>query len=152
MANAVRPRTAERLMLRLAQEQATNRLPSVVAGVVRDGCLVSWGGRGRVMGESPTTDTQCRIGSITKTFVGVCVMRLRDEGALALDDPVDKHLPGTTIGRLTIAQLLSHSGGLQAETNGPWWERSPGGGWEDRCRDSWRSSASTLRQVTGWSP
>ena len=32
------------------------------------------------------TDTQYRIGSITKTFVAVCVMRLRDAGRLDLDD------------------------------------------------------------------
>lgn len=130
MGNAVRPRTAERLLLRLAEEQATCRLPSVVAGVVRDGSLVWSGGRGRVGGEEPTADTQYRIGSITKTFVGVCVMRLRDEGALDLTDPIGKHLPGTAIGDVTVAQLLSHSAGLQAETNGPWWERTPGGGWD----------------------
>jgi CubicO group peptidase (beta-lactamase class C family) len=134
VANAVRPRTAERLMLRLAHEQATNRLPSIVAGVVRDGALVWWGGRGRVQGEQPTADTQYRIGSITKVFVGVCVMRLRDEGLLALTDPVDKHLPGTAIGGVTIAQLLSHSAGLPAETDGPWWERTPGGGWDSLAR------------------
>ena len=134
MANAVRPHTAERLMLRLAEEQATNRLPSVVAGVVRGGGLVWWGGRGRVQGQPPTADTQYRIGSITKVFVGVCVMRLRDEGLLALTDPVDKHLPGTAIGDVTIAQLLSHSAGLQAETDGPWWERTAGGGWASLAR------------------
>lgn len=27
---------------------------------------------------------------------------------------------------MTIAQLLSHTGGLAAETPGPWWERTPG--------------------------
>lgn len=130
MNNAVRPRTAERLLLRVAQEQATNRLPSVVAGVVRDGRLVWWGGRGRVGDAPPTADTQYRIGSITKTFVATCVMRLRDEGRLDLTDPIGKHLPGTPVGDATVAQLLSHSAGLRAETDGPWWERTAGAGWD----------------------
>lgn len=130
MNNGVRPRTAERLLLRVAEEQATSRLPSVVAGVVRDGALVWWGGRGRVGDDVPTVDTQYRIGSITKTFVGVCVMRLRDEGRLELTDPVGRHLPGTELGDATIAQLLSHSAGLRAEPDGPWWERTAGGDWD----------------------
>jgi len=57
----------------------------------------------------------------------VVVMRLRDEGRLALDDPLDKHLPGTPLGDRTIGQLLSHLGGVAAESPGQWWERSPGG-------------------------
>jgi CubicO group peptidase (beta-lactamase class C family) len=32
---------------------------------------------------------------------------------------------------VTVAQLLSHTSGLQAETSGPWWERTPGGSWSD---------------------
>jgi CubicO group peptidase (beta-lactamase class C family) len=131
VADAVRPRTAERLLLRVAEEQANSRLPSVVAGLVRDGGLVWWGARGRVDGAPPTTDTQYRIGSITKTLVAVCVMRLRDEGRLALTDHISAHLPETKAADATIAQLLSHSAGLQAETDGPWWERTPGGGWDD---------------------
>ncbi|MEO9152943.1 MAG: serine hydrolase domain-containing protein, partial [Lapillicoccus sp.] len=64
-------------------------------------------------------------------FVAVAVMRLRDAGGLALDDRFEEHVPGAAFGRATIAQLLSHSSGLQAETDGPWWERTPGGAWED---------------------
>jgi CubicO group peptidase (beta-lactamase class C family) len=74
-------------------------------------------------------DTQYRIGSITKTFVAVCVMRLRDEGRVDLDDRFEDHVAGSAFGRATIAQLLTHTSGLQAETDGPWWERTPGGDW-----------------------
>jgi CubicO group peptidase (beta-lactamase class C family) len=69
---------------------------------------------------------QYRIGSITKTFTAVLVMRLRDEGLLNLSDPLEKHLPGTGVGEVTVFQLLGHTGGLAAETPGPWWERTPG--------------------------
>jgi CubicO group peptidase (beta-lactamase class C family) len=56
----------------------------------------------------------------------VLVMRLRDEGLLNLSDPLEKHLPGTGVGEVTVFQLLGHTGGLAAETPGPWWERTPG--------------------------
>jgi CubicO group peptidase (beta-lactamase class C family) len=123
----VSTRTSDLLAARLAEEQSGQRLPSVVAGVVRDGVLAWDGGGGRVDGAIPDADVQYRIGSITKTFVAVMIMRLRDEGRLALTDPLDAHLPGTGVGDATIAQLLSHSAGLPAETVGPWWERTPGG-------------------------
>lgn len=110
----------------LAAEQADHRLPSVVAGLVRDGELV-WSG---AVGDG-TVDHQYRCGSITKTFVAVQVVRLRDAGRLQLTDPVERHVPGTSVGRSTVAQLLAHSSGLRAETAGPWWERTPGTGFRE---------------------
>jgi CubicO group peptidase (beta-lactamase class C family) len=110
-------------------------VPSTSVGVTRDGGLAWYGARGTVDGRSgspaPTADTQYRIGSITKTFTGVLIMRLRDEGALALDDRVEQHLPGTRHGDVTVRQLLSHTAGLAAEPPGVWWERSPGRSWDD---------------------
>ncbi len=84
--------------------------------MVRDGELVFGAGRGRVSGIPPEADLRYRCGSITKTFVRVCVMRLPDEGAVALSDQVRSFLFGTVVSQLTIAQLLSHSSGLRAET------------------------------------
>ena len=77
-------------------------------------------------GHEPDGDTQYRIGSLTKTFIAVLVMRLRDEGLLDLADPLGKHLDAGQAASATIAQLLSHTAGLASETPGPWWERSPG--------------------------
>jgi CubicO group peptidase (beta-lactamase class C family) len=125
--------TTRALDHRLATEQSKQRLPSVVAAVVRDGAPV-WSGAagtldGRSEGAAPTADTQYRIGSISKTFVAVEVVRLRDEGLLDLADTIGLHLPEVPFGHVTIAQLLSHTSGLQAETDGPWWERTPGDDW-----------------------
>jgi CubicO group peptidase (beta-lactamase class C family) len=125
--SVVGPRTASRLLTRLAHEQSVGRLPSVVAGMIRDGELVWSASRGRVNGVAPDANVQYRCGSITKTFVAVSVMRLRDEGLLALSDPLETILADTGIGELTIEQLLSHSSGLRAETGAGWWERTPGG-------------------------
>jgi CubicO group peptidase (beta-lactamase class C family) len=119
--------TTERMLARrLASEQANGRAPSLVAALARDGTPVWADGRGRVDGTRPGPDTQYRIGSITKTFTAVLVMRLRDEGRIALDDPLERHLPGTRVGDVTIAHLLAHAAGIGAETPPPWWERVPG--------------------------
>ncbi|WP_202238737.1 serine hydrolase domain-containing protein [Actinacidiphila reveromycinica] len=113
-------------MHRVAVEQARGRTPSLIGGVVRDGELVWSGSRSMIEGHAPDTDTQYRIGSLTKSFVAVLVMRLRDEGRLALTDPLERHLPGTRVGEVTIGQLLAHTSGIASETPGPWWERTPG--------------------------
>lgn len=131
----IQPATAARLSLELAREQSSSRLPSLAAGIVRAGGLV-WSDAvgstgGRTEDEPVDAGTQYRIGSITKTFVAVAVMRLRDEGRLGLDDPLGRHVPDTELGHVTIAQLLSHASGVQAETDGPWWERTPGADWSD---------------------
>ncbi|MEU3931281.1 serine hydrolase domain-containing protein [Streptomyces sp. NPDC029044] len=120
------PGTRRALLHRIAVAQAEGRAPSLVAAVVRDGTTVWAGARTSVEGHAPDENVQYRIGSITKTFTAVLVLRLRDEGALDLGDPLEKHLPGTGVGEATIAELLAHTGGLAAETPGPWWERSPG--------------------------
>jgi len=127
--------TARALSHRLAVEQSECRLPSVAAGLVRGGELV-WSGAvgtldGRSGGTAATVETQYRIGSITKTFVAVEVLRMRDEGLLDLNDPLRRHIEDTSFAHVTIAQLLSHTSGLQAETNGPWWERTAGGTWAE---------------------
>ncbi|MER6713185.1 serine hydrolase domain-containing protein [Streptomyces sp. NPDC000877] len=120
------PGTRRALLHRIAVAQAEGRAPSLVAAVVRDGKAVWTGARTSVEGHAPDENVQYRIGSITKTFTAVLVLRLRDEGALDLADPLEKHLPDTGVGEVTVAELLAHTGGLAAETPGPWWERSPG--------------------------
>ena len=117
--------TARHLLARTARAQRESRAPGLVAGVVRDGALVWSGARGDVT--EPHTDVQHRLGSITKPITAVAVLRLRDEGLLDLDDPLERHLPGTPAGDRTVAQLLSHTAGLTAESPGQWWERTPGG-------------------------
>jgi len=127
------PGTLRTLEGLLAREQTSARLPSVVAGLVRDGELVWSGGRGTtgVPGQ-PGADTQYRVGSISKTFVAAAVMRCVEDGLVGLEDPVHAHLPELAdgVGRVTVGQLLGQAGGVQAETDGPWWERTTGGDWE----------------------
>ncbi|MEU9364902.1 serine hydrolase domain-containing protein [Streptomyces avermitilis] len=120
------PATRRALLHRIAVAQAEGRAPSLAAAVVRGGQTVWHGSRTSVDGHAPDENVQYRIGSITKTFTAVLVLRLRDEGVLDLGDPLEKHLPGTGAGEATIAELLAHTGGLAAESPAPWWERTPG--------------------------
>ncbi|MGW3029824.1 serine hydrolase domain-containing protein [Streptomyces sp. NPDC001178] len=120
------PGTRRALLHRIAVAQSEGRAPSLVAAVVRDGRPVWHGARTSVDGHGPDETVQYRIGSITKTFTAVLVLRLRDEGLLDLGDPLEKHLPGTGAGEATIADLLAHTSGLAAESPAPWWERTAG--------------------------
>jgi len=108
-----------------ARAQSAGRAPSLALGIVRDRALLHFVGAG----EQPRPDpkTQYRLGSITKTITATMVMQLRDEGFFALDDLLYRHLPGTSIGGVTLRQLLGHVSGLQREPEGAWWERNTGG-------------------------
>jgi CubicO group peptidase (beta-lactamase class C family) len=62
-------------------------------------------------------DTLFRIGSTTKTFTGTTVMRLVEQGRLALDAPVQTYLPDlrtadpSVAARVTVRHLLNHTAG-----------------------------------------
>lgn len=61
-----------------------------------------------------TSRSVMQIGSVTKQFTAVAILRLAERGALSLDDRVEKFVPefnphGSTI---TLRQLLSHTSGL----------------------------------------
>jgi CubicO group peptidase (beta-lactamase class C family) len=132
-------RTQRLLAARLAREQADQRLPSVAAGLARQGKLVWSGGRGRIdgaEGPAPDANVQYRAGSITKTFIAVAVLRLRDEGRVGLSDPIGTHLDAAGAAELTVGQLLSHTSGLRAETAGPWWERVAGSSFDSLAQSS----------------
>ncbi|HET6213637.1 MAG TPA: serine hydrolase domain-containing protein [Micromonosporaceae bacterium] len=118
------PETIRRLDEIIGDTQSRGRVPTLVAGVVRDGELVHVTGAGELPAD--LADTQYRIGSISKTFTAALVLRLRDEDRLALDDLLYRHLPGTPVGGVTLRQLLGHVSGLQREPEGEWWERSAG--------------------------
>ncbi|MBI2244700.1 MAG: beta-lactamase family protein [Nocardioides sp.] len=122
--------TARRLLARLARAQSTGRLPSVVAGLVRDGEPVWFGSYGGpAVPDHDPADVQYRIGSITKTMTAVLVLQLVRDGRLGLDEPasavLDEH-DGHPYADRTLRTLLAHGSGMQSEPVGSWWERTPG--------------------------
>lgn len=108
------------------EKQATDRVPGLMAGVARSGRLHWSKGVGSAHlerpGLAPDPDTQFDIASNTKTFVAVATMILRDEGRLSLDDTLDRHVPESTHGGVTIRELLAHVSGMQREPVGDVWD------------------------------
>ncbi len=107
-------------------------LPGVVYGVVLDGKLVHARSLGLadVERKIPATgSTEFRIASMTKSFVAMAVLKLRDEGKLRLDDPVANvlpelrrvKLPTTDSPELTIRHLMTMTTGLPEDN--PWGDR-----------------------------
>jgi len=68
-----------------------------------------------------TTDLLFEIGSITKSFVAIALLQMREEGKLDLDRPVLEYLPWlpieTAYGTITAHHLLSHTSGLPDALN-----------------------------------
>ena len=119
----------------LKQTVATTKIPAVVAMVAdADHVLYSsaFGSRD-VAGHAPVAvDSIFRIASMTKPVTSVAVMMLVEKGAIALDDPISKYLPGFDHAEvfvtfdpkdksftkrpakspITIRQLLTHTSGL----------------------------------------
>ena len=68
-----------------------------------------------------TTKTKFRLGSLTKQFTAMAIMILAEQGKLALDDPLQKHLDGTPEAwdEITIHHLLNHTSGIPNFTSFP---------------------------------
>lgn len=99
---------------------ADNRIPGASVGIAYHDEIFyanAWGitGEGK---KEVTTETPFLIGSISKAFTGLAVLKLIEEERLALDDPIVKHLPWFTLNdqedasQITIKQLLTHTSGL----------------------------------------
>jgi len=67
-----------------------------------------------------TTATRFPIASITKTFTAGAILRLQDEGRLALSDSLSKFFTGLPEEKraITIEQLLVHTSGLPTDLEG----------------------------------
>ncbi|HRO26075.1 MAG TPA: serine hydrolase domain-containing protein [Luteimonas sp.] len=74
----------------------------------------AWGQDDRAARTSVTPDTKFRIGSMNKMFTAVATLQLVQAGKLSLDGTVGQYLPGypnAEIAKVTVRQLLTHSGG-----------------------------------------
>ncbi len=75
-------------------------------------------------GAPVAADGYFRMASTVKTMVATVVLQLAGEGALSIDDPVDRWLPETVLGNghdgtaTTIRQLLQHTSGLRDDLPG----------------------------------
>ena len=108
---------------RYLTEHTAGSTPGVAVLVARDGKIVFQGGFGLadVAKKTPiTTETKFRIGSISKQVTAAAILRLAEQGKLALGDPLEKYFPGFPHGRdITLRHLLTHTSGLHSYTEKP---------------------------------
>jgi CubicO group peptidase (beta-lactamase class C family) len=59
-----------------------------------------------------------RIGSITKQFTAIAILRLMEQGKLTLQDEITKYLPDYPVNgkKITIEHLLTHTSGIKSYT------------------------------------
>ena len=67
-----------------------------------------------------------RVASVAKTYVAAAILRLVERGVIALDDPIERHIPAHLVAELrrdsvrtdaiTMEQLLAHRAGLDEHT------------------------------------
>jgi CubicO group peptidase (beta-lactamase class C family) len=111
-------------------ELVSNGLPGMTLSVTdNDGfTAVLTLGWADVCARTPVTADQLfQIGSISKSFLALCVLSLVDEGKMSLDAPLSTYLPGAPWpdAPVTVAQALSHTGGLP--DGAPIFPRTPDG-------------------------
>lgn len=63
-------------------------------------------------GEPIDSSTAFHLASVSKTFTAMAILKLWENAALLLDDPVAKYLEGFPFPLITVRNLLSHRSGL----------------------------------------
>lgn len=107
-------------------------IPGMVWGIVQDGRLIHVKGAGvqDIDTKRPVTaDTLFRIASMTKAFTALSILKLRDDGKIALDAPVETYVPELRgwkyptedSPKIRVRELLTHTAGFV--TDDPWGDR-----------------------------
>ncbi|MBK8500878.1 MAG: serine hydrolase [Saprospiraceae bacterium] len=63
-------------------------------------------------GEKLTTASAFNLASVSKQFVAMTIMILKEEGLLRFDDPVQEYLPAFPYPEITLRHLMTHTSGL----------------------------------------
>lgn len=121
------------LLKQLFQDYAKkHNIPGLSFAVVVGDSMLTTGsfGYANISTQQPVTDsTQFRIASMSKSFTAMAVLKLRDEGKLQLDDPVEQYIPlmrdqvypTTDAPLITVRHLLTHGAGFPEDN--PWGDR-----------------------------
>ncbi len=134
---AVRPDASAVLFTRLSDAEIASRVQAVIDEITKhpefvglsvavargDHLIVDRGyGIADLEWNAPAdASTSFRIGSLTKQFTAAAVLKLAEQGKLALDDPLSSYVPEFDTGgrTVTIRQLLNHTSGVPEYTVQP---------------------------------
>lgn len=108
---------ADRIDDYLREQMRKNHIPGLAVAVVRAGKIQKIKGYGvaNLEWQTPVAPaTAFQIASSTKPLTGVALMRLVEEGRLALDDRISKYLPDAPAAwqNITVRHLATHSSGI----------------------------------------
>ena len=130
--------------------QVHRRVPGIQLAVWHDGELLSSCAFGQADIEADvalTTEHIFRTASHSKSFTATAVMQLKEQGKLALDDPLARYIDWITtdtpqIADVTIRQVLSHSSGMIRDgSDGDFWQLEFDFPDEQAVREQLRDSA-----------
>ena len=116
-------------------------VPGMVIGISRNGQqrFYSYGVASKATAAPVTPDTLFELGSISKTFTATLATYAQARGALSLQDPVGKYVPGLAdhpIGEVKLWQLGTHSAG----------------GFPLQFPDTVKTDADAMRYYQQWTP
>lgn len=111
----------------LEREIVTHKKDCISITVLKNDSIVYYNGVWQISKKeraTPDTSAIFRIGSVTKSFTAVLMLKLAEEGYFKLDDPVENYLPEikdiqgyTSSTKITFRQLATHTAGLDREAN-----------------------------------
>lgn len=101
----------------LVAQMQTKRIPGLAVAIVRDGAapvVHTYGMASPEAGDPVVPETRFQIASTTKVLTGMLAMKLAEQGRLALDDALARHLTDLpeTWRSITVRQLAGHASGM----------------------------------------
>ena len=91
--------------------------------VAKDGEVIlskgyGWANRAEKVPNSPSIIFN--VGSVTKQFTAAAILKLMEEGKLAMSDKIKMYFPKAPLDKqdITIHQLLTHTSGISPQTGG----------------------------------
>ncbi len=107
---------------RLKNAISASNIPGAQVALINNGGVFwsyNFGVKNKETGDTVTSDTLFRVGSTTKTFVALAIMKLVNEGVLAIDTPLKEIAPEIKIDNpfsneepVRVVHLLEHTAGL----------------------------------------
>lgn len=115
---------ADRIDDLMRDQMARNHIPGAAVAVVRNGrieALRAYGVANLEHNSPVTTASPFQIASVTKTFTGLLLAHLIDQGKLSMDEPVSRYLPEAPAewSGITVRHLAKHTAGFAMSEPGP---------------------------------
>lgn len=118
---AQNPNPSSTIDTEIASIMSSNNLPGVATVVVKNGEIVwieSYGYANTDLSTAFTDTTSLMLASVSKTFTGVALLQLVEDGLVSLDDPINDYLPfsvavpGFESTPITFRMLLTHTASI----------------------------------------